>query len=113
MSKYYKAEDVIGLYEKYHHKLAVKVTEFGNALKDLPTIEISEDAISREWLINYCKGKADYYRKRLQSCEEHKDESYHDLSNRIEHYKDEIAVYEHFIEEINDAPSVIPSRYER
>ena len=68
MSKYMKADEVISLFEKYHFTLATRVSEFGYALRELPTVdavEMNDDMISREEAIeiigntvcDYCETK--------------------------------------------------------
>lgn len=63
MSKYMKADEVIALYEKYHYSLATRVSEFGEALRELPTVD-AEPIRHGKW-VNYgcCSfcGKPDPY----------------------------------------------------
>lgn len=51
MDKYYKAEDIFALLDRLHN-----VSDGGlyYAIESLPTIEISEDCISREYLEELC-----------------------------------------------------------
>lgn len=90
MSKYIKLEDAI-------HNLNMVVvgrTEYTEKMKadlffaidNLPTIEVSEDAISREWVLE----------KMLAEAEHYNDEVKHGYHNC------ELIVY--------DAPSVVPNR---
>ena len=50
MDKYYKAEDIFALLDRLHN-----VSDGGlyYAIESLPTIEVSEDCISRKWLLKY------------------------------------------------------------
>lgn len=60
MSKYYKAEDIDNAIREAHAE--AESNEIGEAMfhlhcvvSDLPTIEVSEDCISREWVKGICE----------------------------------------------------------
>ena len=60
MSKYYKAEDVIRAIEEMQNgyngwSTRYDKSEIIEVLLDLPTIEVSEDCISREWVKGICE----------------------------------------------------------
>ena len=100
MTKYYKAEDVIRAIAEqlcwearteYGDKFTTEdwLEEAEDYVSDLPTIEVSEDCISRKWL------------------EEHKEVvSYKNMWHETE--TQEFVSWEN----IEDAPSVVPSRAE-
>lgn len=91
MSKYYKAEDVINKVAEYisiDYSREERAREDAELLfADLPTIEVSEDCISRKWL------------------EEHKEV----ISYKNEWYETEIDECV-FWKNIENAPSVLPKR---
>ena len=60
MGKYYKADDV---YEAYYESGFDDITrcDAEEYYADLPTIEVSEDCISRKWLEENAKEFGDYY----------------------------------------------------
>ena len=69
MSKYYKAEDVLAIFSEEERPLNWTDSEseiqaqndfdcYKGMIESLPTIEVSEDCISREWVLEeYQKGK--------------------------------------------------------
>lgn len=76
-------------------------------IKDLP---VCEDAISRNWLLTYCKEKVDHYRKRIERIEEQGEAITYDPKEQLESFKTEVAIYESFAKEVMDAPPVEPKR---
>ena len=77
-----------------------------------------KDPIEREDAIKYCKLKADHYRKRLARIEAQGDAISYDPTEQINGFKDEIAIYESFVKELEDIPSaepnlILPERMER
>ena len=71
-----------------------------------------EDLIKREDAIKYCKLKADHYRKRLARIEAQGDAISYDPTEQINGFKDEIAIYESFVKELEDIPSAEPKQGE-
>ena len=69
-----------------------------------------EDLIKREDAIKYCKLKADHYRKRLARIEAQGDAISYDPTEQINGFKDEIAIYESFVKELEDIPSAEPKQ---
>ena len=92
MSKYYKAKDIINAILVLNKKvfLEKRTTEpILKAIRDLPTIEVSEDCISREWVLD--KLNEQY---KVNRFEEHNDTANIGI-NQAESI-------------IEDAPSVVP-----
>ena len=54
MSKYIKLEDAIDNYRLFE-EVCYGVCKLDDYISDLPTIEVSEDCISREWVLNLYK----------------------------------------------------------
>ena len=71
-----------------------------------------KDPIEREDAIKYCKLKADHYRKRLARIEAQGDAISYDPTEQINGFKDEIAIYESFVKELEDIPSAEPKQGE-
>lgn len=67
------------------------------------------DLIKREDAIKYCKSKADHYRKRLARIEAQGDAIGYDPTEQIKGFKDEIAIYESFVKELEEIPSAEPT----
>ena len=107
MSKYIKLEDAIKKIERVQGVIC------GTTLfADLPTIEVSEDCISREWLVNRFKDIVEHYEMRIRRAKRYGKKTTYDTSGQIGCWKDEIADYKYFIREIEKAPSVVPKRCE-
>lgn len=67
--------------------------------------EKNMELIKREDAIRYCKSKAEHYRKRLARIEAQGDAIGYDPTEQIKGFKDEIAIYESFVKELEDIPS--------
>ena len=63
------------------------------------------DYIKRESVEDYCRQKAEHYKKRLAKIEEQGDAITYDPTEQINEFMNEIAFYRHFIEEMKDIPS--------
>lgn len=74
-----------------------------------PTL-VCEDTISRNWILTYCKEKADHYRRRIERIEEQGEAITYDPKEQLESFKTEVAIYESFAKEVMDAPPVEPKR---
>ena len=64
------------------------------------------DIISRQAAKEYFLEKANYNKTKLMRMEQHRDESYHDLTDRIENCKAEIEDYEFFAKELDNVPFI-------
>ncbi len=82
-------------------------------LSDLPTIEISEDTISRQAVKDYCLEKVDYFRKRIEQVRDQEITTYnhHDGIKegikKISYLNSELGIYADFATEIDNIPSVV------
>lgn len=114
MSKYIKLEDAIEQVKTefygggYQEWLEISIDNLINRIANLPTIEVSEDAISREWLIKRFKDIVEHYEMRIKKAKRYGKKTTYDTSEQIGYWKDEIADCKYFIKEIENAPSVIP-----
>ena len=84
--------------------------ELTRAIESLPTIEVNEDCISREWLVNRFKDIVEHYEMRIKRVKRYGKKTTYDTSEQIGYWKDEITDCKYFIKEIENAPSVVPSR---
>lgn len=71
-----------------------------------------EDLIKREDAIKHFKAKADHYRKRLARIEAQGDAISYDPTEQINGFKDEIAIYEDVVKELEGIPSAEELIYE-
>ena len=69
---------------------------------------MEEDTIKRSDAIKHFKAKADHYRKRLARIEAQGDAIGYDPTEQINGFKDEIAIYDSFVKELDDIPSAEP-----
>ena len=76
--------------------------------KETLSAKTSDDLISRDWIIDYCNSKVEHYRQRIKRIEKERESITYDPETQIERFKDEIAIYQSFATEIQDAPSVTP-----
>ena len=95
MSKYIKLEDAI--YTLYSGFVSKSVIE--DKLKGLPTIEVSEDAISREYIVKELKTTKEFYLSAWEG-----------FSNMDDKDKARCDELNSCIATVINAPSVIPKR---
>lgn len=151
MSKYIKLEDAMELARQGNLVSNSNFESVCKALESLPTIEVSEDAISRQavrdivyldpgitdWqsemleklpsvipqvptedaisrqaVIDYCLDKVDYFRKRIEQVRDQAitTSHYDDGIKKISYLNSELARYADFATEIDNIPSVVVGR---